>query len=391
MSKRLLIFSHGKVSFRCRKSEWQEDSIEESAEMDMRSSSAVVSHKYRDYYEGPQSDWVHHLRTFSKRKLTYESDVLAAFAGISKMYARSMGTELVYGIPVLMFDKVILWDGFEVYRRRPGFPSWSWAGWIGSIDLNLTHSQALEKWTLRYTWIVWHLLHDDGTLKPLSTRAKSIENLTADEIRMDGSTIANQNTSDLISPITDSSSVSKGAEAVSVSTTNGLLYFYSASGPFLLSSRNSSIEALTGRKSWAFYDSNDIRCGSFNPNEDWNTRTDAIYEVILLSGCPIIENDYKIAIKEAGRDHGYTPTIDPSSCLFVNGNGPDPESVSDSVTAGAVDFFKEALRREWQGFNVMVVEQRGGVAQRVGIGTLYKAAILHAFAPGVQWKAFVLG
>ncbi|KAK4103153.1 HET-domain-containing protein [Parathielavia hyrcaniae] len=96
-----------------------------------------------------------HIRAYSKRRLTHDSDALPAFMGITGMYKRSSDLLLLQGLP-LWLGKIAgvhsgahITFGFTVSawhhrtgqhsmfvsescRRRPHLPSWSWAGWTGA-------------------------------------------------------------------------------------------------------------------------------------------------------------------------------------------------------------------------------------------------------------------
>jgi hypothetical protein len=75
---------------------------------------------------------------FQLRNLTCEDDAIKAMSGIVGRVAEPMGTEFLEGLPVNIFPDALLFlqlPGTFVMRnsppprRRPAFPSWSWAGW----------------------------------------------------------------------------------------------------------------------------------------------------------------------------------------------------------------------------------------------------------------------
>ncbi|CAO2653512.1 Nn.00g029230.m01.CDS01 [Neocucurbitaria sp. VM-36] len=98
-----------------------------------------------------------HIREFSKRNLTRDTDTLFAFQGIVGMYEATQAMQLFYGIPVWVGDipgavsgvqvtfdlSVSSWyhhagsDRFmfvsESCQRKPHLPSWTWAGWRGTV------------------------------------------------------------------------------------------------------------------------------------------------------------------------------------------------------------------------------------------------------------------
>lgn len=78
---------------------------------------------------------------FNCLDLTYPEDALDAFAGFMNAYGASYG-DFVSGLPMIFFNLALLWEmsgdiAPRVARNRVGTictPSWSWAGWKGSID-----------------------------------------------------------------------------------------------------------------------------------------------------------------------------------------------------------------------------------------------------------------
>lgn len=105
-----------------------------------------------------------HIRSFTARELTNSDDSLNAFLGLSAKYSRGSGTglSLILGLPVWKGSfangqpglqhsfamSASSWfhvgkptaPGLQLYvkdcPRRSKFPSWSWIGWEGQIDLN---------------------------------------------------------------------------------------------------------------------------------------------------------------------------------------------------------------------------------------------------------------
>jgi hypothetical protein len=96
-----------------------------------------------------------HIRAYSKRKLTHDSDALPAFMGITGMYRRSSDLHFLYGLPVWLGKIAGIHSGAQITfaltvsawhhrtgqrrtfisepcHRRTHLPSWSWAGWSGA-------------------------------------------------------------------------------------------------------------------------------------------------------------------------------------------------------------------------------------------------------------------
>ena len=103
-----------------------------------------------------------HIRAFTSRNLSYDSDSLNAFLGVAARYSADNSLYLLFGIPVWVglfanekpglqdtfalsvstwthtADRVA--EGAEMYvvecPRRVQFPSWTWAGWKGMAEFS---------------------------------------------------------------------------------------------------------------------------------------------------------------------------------------------------------------------------------------------------------------
>lgn len=75
--------------------------------------------------------------------MSYYSDKLNAFAGIGAVFARYMGTELLFGLPKTNLNTALLWSPDGTLERLPEFPSWSWAGWKGKVWYGSQHTLSL--------------------------------------------------------------------------------------------------------------------------------------------------------------------------------------------------------------------------------------------------------
>jgi len=102
------------------------------------------------------------IDSFTRRKLSYQSDVLNAFAGIADMFAHGCGSELCYGLIKSAMTYSMFWHPVQPFNfdaRRTGFPSWSWCGWIGEVT---AHEGTLQiaNWTAKYSWIDWYIFDE---------------------------------------------------------------------------------------------------------------------------------------------------------------------------------------------------------------------------------------
>ncbi|CAG9992528.1 unnamed protein product [Clonostachys byssicola] len=63
-------------------------------------------------------------------------DVIFALQGLLNILSGAMLTEFRYGLPENLFDVSVLWAPRGILKRRSAsnpFPSWSWAGWEGTM------------------------------------------------------------------------------------------------------------------------------------------------------------------------------------------------------------------------------------------------------------------
>lgn len=116
--------------------------------------SMSLQHLFRWYFTS--------IEEYTKRTLRFESDSCNALAGVMRRFARrKQPIYEVWGVPYLVDRKIwglpffvdrngdekvaffahslawfhpsYNWDRSVVARRRPDFPSWSWAGWCGRV------------------------------------------------------------------------------------------------------------------------------------------------------------------------------------------------------------------------------------------------------------------
>lgn len=78
------------------------------------------------------------ITEYSARRLTYESDVILALLGIFRVLERR-GIYHIWGVPYQPDDGHGLrldWYQQASSQRRAGFPTWSWTGWTGPVEIN---------------------------------------------------------------------------------------------------------------------------------------------------------------------------------------------------------------------------------------------------------------
>jgi hypothetical protein len=86
-------------------------------------------------------------------------------AGIIRRLSTKMKCRFFPGMPTAAFDSYLVfwapnWSTF--LRRRQGFPSYAWTGWIGQVAFQVLHDE--NEWLSRKTWIVWYKRSASGTV-----------------------------------------------------------------------------------------------------------------------------------------------------------------------------------------------------------------------------------
>ena len=78
------------------------------------------------------------LTQYTHRQMTNDGDILNALGGLLHIFRQFFKFPMKYGLPEILFDVALLWQPAEklVPRKAGGktkFPSWSWAGWKGQV------------------------------------------------------------------------------------------------------------------------------------------------------------------------------------------------------------------------------------------------------------------
>lgn len=140
-SRRILVFTKDQVFFRCTQETLHEDTVLESPSKDWVIDSGVgptTAHMLESHDSGrPNHDFDRYadlVQNYTQRQLSKDEDALLAFSGISSEFQASFDgseTAFYFGIPEAAFEEALCWQHLRPSPRRPGFPSWSWAGWVG--------------------------------------------------------------------------------------------------------------------------------------------------------------------------------------------------------------------------------------------------------------------
>ena len=145
-SRRILIFN-GIVSWFCRAAVWEEhvnSPTEDVAYSSVANPAIAVPFAARSPTWPDQFRWAYLVQQFNMRKLTFDEDVMDAFAGLRSVFDSQFSGGILWGLPEMFFDFCIIWQPMNVLRRRRAcnhailaehLPSWSWVAWEGDVNL----------------------------------------------------------------------------------------------------------------------------------------------------------------------------------------------------------------------------------------------------------------
>jgi hypothetical protein len=160
------------VYFRCQLCTWSENT---SDNFSLRKHGLTIVGNNEDYMtsllsmamkmEDPFLSYRILLMHYAKRTFTNERDAIAAIKGLLRRLGVLLKHGFLEGLPVAIFDLAILFKAHESpLHRRPEFPSYSWAGWRGSLDVDDVQYvlSDLNDWLYRNTWIIWYKRSKSG-------------------------------------------------------------------------------------------------------------------------------------------------------------------------------------------------------------------------------------
>ncbi|KND87207.1 hypothetical protein TOPH_08137 [Tolypocladium ophioglossoides CBS 100239] len=144
LSRRRLIFDGDSLRWECTAAIWREH-VEWSPGLRPDHNDIIT---FQSMFESPIPEFngfAEILRNYNSRDFTYPEDTLDAFAGITSAIGWSVGGSLVSGLPTASFDVLLLWQPEKKVVRRTArdpkkrhcLPSWSWAGWSGSVQMDV--------------------------------------------------------------------------------------------------------------------------------------------------------------------------------------------------------------------------------------------------------------
>lgn len=140
LSRRRLFFDEGQVYGNCCKERWSDntDGYEEEAWMKTAYwQGEGLNDTFVDAKEDSLAVCTGPLQQYTPRSLTFQEDILNAFAGVGSILRSRLNTDMLCGHPEKFFLESLLWiptDDGGKQRPLPDIPSWSWASWVDGIE-----------------------------------------------------------------------------------------------------------------------------------------------------------------------------------------------------------------------------------------------------------------
>ncbi|KAI0594882.1 heterokaryon incompatibility protein-domain-containing protein [Biscogniauxia sp. FL1348] len=346
LSRRRLVFINDTVYFKCHEGYWSEVEDGLLVRPDSVAEQGQVLHKLN-------GDIFHMLGQllvkYSTRSLTDQNDAVNAMLGVCRRIADHAQCPLLLGIPVIAFDWFILfYPCVTGMQRRKEFPSWAWSGWVGEYYYN-SGSGNVAKWQDTCTWIIWYKREPNGRLSPVRDDETTA---TASDTRVRTS---NKRP---FEQLFDTSRVQPSQPSTINSRSYPILQFWTVSVHYALHiiDQNGADNMM-----WAF--------GIY-----W---TRATYEVLDRTGsnCGFVSLDSGSPMRDSYDSVELILVADSSEKTCLPGDGHQVKSQMTDIS-----------RFYW----VLWIEWDGEVAERKGIGKIYRDALSSATDSGAQWKEIFL-
>ncbi|KAF5980922.1 hypothetical protein FCOIX_4568 [Fusarium coicis] len=332
LSRRGLYFIENKVFYRCRAGEHAEHFVDDLSETYL---------------------WAM-LFYYTRRVLTSQNDISRAMAGIIRRFAEVMKCNFFEGIPTATFDRFITFYAYpSALHRRSEFPSYSWTGWRGSINMDFTtpDNDKFNEWLRDRTWIVWYK-RDPSGITSLVWDPDANPSFPFSDMKYAGYRQRR--------PFSDGQYVPRQLDTRRTMATDEMSFSGEVpSYPILqfwtLSLFYRIFDIDVFQAIGCLQDSNNKKCGfvwldGFEETEFFDSG--GSFEIILLS--------------EA---YGHSFVDQPG----VKSQNPYP------LSSG-----------QWNYYNIMILEWQGGIAERRGFGLLHQGAVEFSLPPGPSWKEIFL-
>ena len=142
LSSRQLVFTEDDIYYRCLEGEMSEFDCHKSNEIKFTRGTLVQLGGVLATAHGrvPFQIYGDCVDAYTARNLTFPTDILNGFAGLMSFLSDKFHWKFCWGLPDDNFGLALLWMSSSTARRDArdargrAFPSWSWAGWLGTVS-----------------------------------------------------------------------------------------------------------------------------------------------------------------------------------------------------------------------------------------------------------------
>jgi hypothetical protein len=298
----------------------------------------------RIFQEKPFTQYTAAVELYTRRFLTEQLDILNAFEGVARVLQDHMDTSMHFGLPSGLLDSALLWESLQLLPRREGFPSWSWAGWVGEVRWNFPKNVGDVQ-----SWIDWHFV--DCRKCSVSTKQKQSRVQPPIPFEpIEPATFSSQNLDRPHALRFTSISIFLKLSAPSAMVKDELSPLRKRrSEPSTLSTtRPAALDSHLMRAGLS--DLSNAWCGSILLDKSWKDRVGRTVELVILSTLD-----------------RFTPNE-----LYVWQDYLPKHETTMSV------------------YNVLMIARHDSTVSRVSIGRVLQTSLKSSYAPGPVWKEFLL-
>ncbi|KAH7305053.1 hypothetical protein BKA65DRAFT_560260 [Rhexocercosporidium sp. MPI-PUGE-AT-0058] len=403
LSRRRFIFLDDIVYFQCERRTCREDfcerrpdvvsSILQNADRNTTASSYLYNRPGRAY--GPGGAYERLVQAYLRRTLSFESDIIRAFQGVLRAMEQRRKLNFFVGMPIEYLDSSLLWAPRRQTKRRPGFASFSWAGWTEEaiwpaqdgvphpfISFTLADN---KQWYLNNTYIEWHQSSNGAKPKLVSSSGKPAYSwLTGD----------GKDKHDL-----EGREVQTDAMGRQINTKEGEAKENKTNDE---KSRENNLLDPNLRDTLPKIPSGGVHWHSKLPNEACLCVYGVVIQLYLEeSDTNLLHPDHfrSISLKcQYGSTHGFV--IVPDNFEFTPGAQGNAVVLSSAVPGSILKFHDHVCNSSTgmktkgarrQAYYIMLVEKREeGVVERIGIGMLGRSALACKLPVAPRWEYLYL-
>lgn len=354
LSRRCLLFVNGRIYFQCRRTTFCEDISVPPTGWSLDS----IDMPTRIFREKPFVQFTSAVELYTRRELTNTGDILNAFEGVEEVLEKRLGSPIFYGALETQMDASLLWESSKMLRRRKGFPSWSWSGWIGEIQWK--YADDVD------SWIDWHA----ETSTPLHTFSEQVTPRCAPPIPWPSESLdSNADDPNLPPEILHFKTILakftlSAAELIHKDLISPLRK--RMTGPSALSTvRPAPADPHLIRA--GIYDCSGSWCGTIHLDEGWLRYVNRPLEFLLMSRVDAFAED-EMALWE-----GLLP--DEVEKLVEKPRGMNPKDWNPKYGV----------------YNALLVMKHGNIYYKYGLGRILVSALERALDPGPIWEDVLLG